>query len=55
MFDSHDGEIWVGTGFWLCSGFCIDKMYEYCHDFRLTPQTILELPECGDLQDFCFK
>ena len=41
MFDSHDCDIWVGTGFWLCSGFCIDKMYECCHDSGLTHKPFL--------------
>ncbi len=55
MFDNHDCIIWVGTGFWLCSGFCIDKMHECCHVSGLTHKYILELPECGALQGFCFK
>ena len=41
MFDSHDCDIWAGTGFWLCSGLCIDKMYECCHDSGLTHKPFL--------------
>ena len=41
MFDSHDCDIWAGTGFWLCSGLCIDKMHECCHDSGLTHKPFL--------------
>ena len=41
MLDSDDCDIWVGTGFWLCSGLCIDKMCECCHDSGLTHRLLL--------------
>ena len=45
MFDSNDCDIWVGHGFWLCSGVCsglyIDRMYECCHDCGLTHKLFL--------------
>ena len=41
MFDSHACNIWVGKGFWLCSGLCIDKMYECCHVSALTHKLFL--------------
>ena len=41
MLDSHDCDVWVGNGFWLYSGFCIDKMHECCHDSRMTRKLFL--------------